>query len=359
VTRLHKRLCLALLVGLIGLVAPRAALAHDFSTSYSVLEVEGPVVRITLTLALADLHEGPDFDADGDGRVRKGEIALRGDLLHRTITGHFEVRAPDPPLTAVLADYEVSGEANLARMELVFGFDRDVTDLTVVSRLDRITQPDHRHLLQIGHQSEARFAVLGSDAPELTIDYAAGIPLWVTILEFIELGVEHIFTGYDHLAFLVGLLLLTTRLLSLVKIVTFFTIAHSVTLVLATLGVVTVPSRLIESLIALSIAWVAIENFTGKTLVHRRMVTFGFGLVHGFGFSNVLAGMGLDRSQLAVSLASFNVGVEIGQVLFVAVLFPILLLVGRHRWKEHVISAASVAIMCLGFYWFVQRAFVA
>ena len=109
------------------------------------------------------------------------------------------------------------------------------------------------------------------------------------------------------------------------------------------------PARLIESLIALSIAYVAIENFTGRMLVHRWMVTFLFGLVHGFGFSNVLREMGLARSKLAVSLFSFNLGVEIGQLVFVAVLFPLLLYIGRSRWKEQVMSVTSVAHYVSGF----------
>lgn len=352
---LYKCLAAAVIAAL-GL--PVFGAAHDVSTSYSVFEVEGPLVRMTLTLALVDLHSGPDFDLDGNGRITTEEIERAGDLLSATVTDHFEVRAPEAPASTTLETYTLDADTSLARLGFVYRFGHDVRDLTVVSRLDEITQPDHRHLLQIGQQDTARFAVLTAGTREITIDYAAGIPLWVTLGEFVNLGVEHIFTGYDHLAFLVGLLLLTATLMSVVRIVTFFTIAHSITLALATLNVVTVPTRLIESLIALSIAWVAIENFTGKTLVHRRVVTFVFGLVHGFGFANVLGTMGLQRGQLAVSLASFNIGVEIGQLLFVAALFPVLLLISRHRWREHVIAATSVAIMSLGFYWFVERAFV-
>lgn len=341
-----------------GLAAAPSLVAHDFSTSWSVFEVAGSRVDVALTLALADLHSGPNFDTDLDGRITTSDVAAQEELLFRTITDHFEVTAPDEPVTREIASWSVEGDSGLTTLRLRYDFDHEVSDVTVLSSLDEITQSDHRHLLQIGPDDQARFAVLTADAGAITIDHAAGIPLWVTVLEFIDLGIEHIFTGYDHLAFLIGLLLATTTLLSLVQVVTFFTLAHSVTLVLATLGIVALPPRLIESLIALSIAWVAIENFTGKMLVHRRVVTFVFGLVHGFGFSNVLREMGLARSQLAVSLASFNVGVEIGQLIFVALLFPLLMLIFRQKWKEHAVSAASVSIMCLGFYWFVQRAFV-
>lgn len=357
-SRLHNHFPRAVptLLGL-ALAAPSSLFAHDFSTSWSVFEVDGPKVEVALTLALTDLHAGPNFDTNLDGRVTRSDVAEQESLLFQTITDHFEVTAPDPPRTREMTSYALEGDSGLATVQLRYEFGHEVSQVTIVSSLDQITQSDHRHLLQIGPADQARFAVLTADAPDITIDHATGIPLWVTILEFIHLGVGHIFTGYDHLAFLIGLLLATTTLLSLVQVVTFFTLAHSVTLVLATLGIVALPPRLIESLIALSIAWVAIENFTGKMLIHRRVVTFVFGLVHGFGFSNVLREMGLTRSQLAVSLASFNVGVEIGQLVFVALLFPLLMVVFRQKWKEHAVAAASVSIMCLGFYWFVQRAF--
>ncbi len=333
-------------------------LAHDFSTSYSLIEVEGTDVRITLTFSATDFHSGPQIDLDQDGRVDSAELEEGIDALFRAIRANYQLGGPGPPLTTTLEEYSLTAE-NVARLRVVYEFGADVTDLRVVSNLDRITQENHQHLLQIGEGDEARTAVLDAGYPDIDIDYATGIPFWVTIFDFVELGIEHIFTGYDHLAFLVALLMATTTLLSLTKIVTCFTIGHSVTLVLATLGVVVLPSRLIESLIALSIAYVAIENFIGRNLVHRWMVTSLFGLVHGFGFSNVLREMGLGRSRLAASLFSFNFGVEIGQLIFVAVLFPLLLYIGRSRWKQHVMSVSSVGIMCLGFYWFVLRAFLA
>ena len=332
------------------------ALAHDFSTSYSLIEAEGPEVSVMLTFAATDFHEGPTLDLNQDGRVDTEELKAGIDALFAAIDANYQISAPDPPLDTVLAEYSFTAE-NVARLRVLYTFAADVRDLTVVSTLDRLTQENHKHLLQIGEGDEARTAVLDSDYPSIDIDYATGIPFWVTIRDFVQLGIEHIFTGYDHLAFLLALLLATTTLVSLAKVITCFTLGHSVTLVLATLGVVALPSRFIESLIALSIAYVAIENFVGRTLVHRWVVTLVFGFVHGFGFSNVLREMGLGQSRLAISLFSFNFGVEIGQLAFVAILFPLLLYVGRTRWKEHVMSLSSVAIMCLGFYWFVSRAF--
>ena len=351
---MQRKPLLGVIVCLLAIAGP--ARAHDFSTSYSLIAAEGPEVSVMLTFSATDFHEGPRLDLNEDGRVDVEELEAGIDALFVAIDANYQVRAPDAPLDTALEEYFLTAE-NVARLRVVYTFEADVRDLTVVSTLDRLTQENHQHLLQIGEGDAARTAVLDRDYPSIDIDYVTGIPFWVTIRDFVLLGFEHIFTGYDHLAFLLALLLATTTLVSLAKIVTCFTLGHSVTLVLATLGVVALPPRLIESLIALSIAYVAIENFVGRTLVHRWMVTLLFGFVHGFGFSNVLREMGLGRSRLAISLFSFNFGVEIGQLAFVAILFPLLLYVGRTRWKEHVMSLASVAIMCLGFYWFVSRAF--
>ena len=139
---------------------------------------------------------------------------------------------------------------------------------------------------------------------------------------FVKLGIAHIFLGYDHIVFLFALIVIGGRLGQLVKIVTAFTAGHSLTLILAALQVVVLPSRLIEGSIALTIAYVAFDNFFAATTAHRWVLTFCFGLVHGFGFANVLREMHLPASGLVPTLLSFNAGVEIGQVVIAAVLFP-------------------------------------
>ena len=168
---------------------------------------------------------------------------------------------------------------------------------------------------------------------------------------------EHIFTGYDHLAFLLGLIVATGTLSSLVKVITSFTLAHSITLALATFNVVALPTRLTESVIALSIAYVAAENLFQFHVMKRYYVTFLFGLVHGFGFSNVLRDMQLPRASLALSLFSFNLGVEIGQVAFVLLIFPAVQDLMKSGWTK-LQPAVSTVIACLAVYWFVQRAFL-
>jgi hydrogenase/urease accessory protein HupE len=179
-----------------------------------------------------------------------------------------------------------------------------------------------------------------------------------TFWSFFRLGIMHIFTGYDHLAFLVGLLIVTTSLGSLVKIITSFTVAHSITLALATFNIVVLPTRLTESVIALSIVYVALENLLSMRAIQRYRVTFLFGLAHGFGFSNVLREMDLSRLHLGLSLFSFNFGVEIGQLAFVLMLFPLILYIASVGWRLQFQKAVSLVVMSLATYWFLQRAFM-
>ena len=194
--------------------------------------------------------------------------------------------------------------------------------------------PGQTHLARVTVGDEVVERIARSTAP--TIDVAINPSVWAAAWRFLRLGVEHIFTGYDHIAFLLALLLLGGRFVDLVKIVTSFTIAHSVTLALAALGILHPPSYWVEALIAASIIAVAAENLwvlrpaqggsarLASALRHRWRITFAFGLVHGFGFASALQELKLPRSALVAGLVSFNLGVEVGQVTIVALAFPVL-----------------------------------
>lgn len=180
---------------------------------------------------------------------------------------------------------------------------------------------------------------------------------WMQMQAFIFLGIQHIFIGADHILFLLGLILIGGRFRDLVKIVTSFTIAHSVTLTLAALKIVNLPPRLIESAIALSIVYIAAENFFIKKVDYRWIVTGIFGLAHGFGFANVLGNLGLPAKGLVISLFSFNIGVEIGQVAIVALLLPLVWAILKSRYKKQITRATSGIILFFGITWFLERAF--
>ena len=196
-------------------------------------------------------------------------------------------------------------------------------------------------------------AELGADLP---LEAAADVHPGRTLLHFIGEGIRHIFTGYDHILFIVTLILTVGSWRKLAITVTAFTAAHSVTLVLATLGLVTLPSRLVEPLIALSVLVVALDAAFRPQASSRALIAFGFGLVHGFGLSNVLRDLGLSGRQLAPALLGFNVGVEIGQLLIVAPLFSIILVLRKNEGayaRVRSVLAAGVALIAV--FWIVLR----
>jgi hypothetical protein len=179
------------------------------------------------------------------------------------------------------------------------------------------------------------------------------------------LGVEHILEGLDHLLFVLGLLLIVStpsvRVMALVKTVTAFTVAHSLTLGLATLGHVDVPSRPVEAAIALSIVFLAMEVVRGwqgrESLTHRQpwLVAFGFGLLHGLGFAGALADVGLPQADIPVALLFFNVGVELGQLIFVAGVLSVRWLLVRMPWPYWAAYAPVYVIGVTGAYWVIER----
>lgn len=180
----------------------------------------------------------------------------------------------------------------------------------------------------------------------------------LALSRYLGLGVEHILSGYDHLAFVIGLLLIGGSIRGTVKTVTSFTLAHSITLAAASLGIWTPPTRLVESLIALSIVGVGIEAYRRRSGADRRIAyAFGFGLIHGFGFAGALSEVGLPSDRLPASLGGFNLGVELGQLAVVGIAAPLLMWLEKsHPSKAaKIIPACSICIGCCGLVWLAQR----
>jgi hydrogenase/urease accessory protein HupE len=186
------------------------------------------------------------------------------------------------------------------------------------------------------------------------------------IQRYTRAGIEHIFLGYDHIAFLTAVVLWARRLWPVVKVVTAFTIAHSITLSLAALDIVRIPSTIIEPAIAASIIYVAVENFLSCRIDKRWRDTFGFGLIHGFGFASALQEFGLPTNALVPALGAFNLGVEIGQVAIVSLILPVLLGIDRvlapgvgsntaPSNRGIAVYPISAAIAVLAAFWFVSR----
>lgn len=317
----------------IGLLLPAAAVAHQATVSYSELDVHGPEITGELRFALADVRNQP--------------TALLLDSFVVKSSGQPCALQPGPTTTPDGED----GIALRARWLCPAGVD----EVSVrVEFLDWFPiGATHFSRIRFGPDEISQRAVQVDDPTfEARRSRSVGAEFW----RFLRLGVEHIFTGYDHIAFLIGLLLLGGRLMELVKIVTAFTIAHSITLALAALNVFAPSPRVVEPLIAASIVFVGVENLwalrksaTEKALRHRWMVTLGFGLVHGFGFASVLRGLDLPRNVLATGLVSFNLGVEVGQVCIVVIALPIV------RKLRRFSAPLSAIVALLGAFWLVQR----
>jgi hypothetical protein len=172
---------------------------------------------------------------------------------------------------------------------------------------------------------------------------------------FVSMGLEHILLGIDHVLFLVLLLLGAQGWRNVVRLATSFTVAHSVTLALAVLGWVDVPAEIVEPLIALSILYVAVENIARGESRHRALVVFGFGLLHGLGFAGALSFTDDFSGRLLVSLLSFNLGIELGQLAIVLLVFPLLLLARRYSWSTVAHTGVTAVVGVIGLVWFVER----
>jgi hypothetical protein len=213
----------------------------------------------------------------------------------------------------------------------------------------------------------------GSGQAAATALGLAATSAWETLRQYVVEGTWHIWIGFDHILFLVALLLpavlvrrdqawnpspgLGRAALEVLKVVTAFTLAHSITLSLAVLGFVSLPSRLVESVIAASVVAAALNNLRGTVDRRRWVVAFVFGLVHGFGFASVLAELGLPQGALALALVGFNVGVELGQLAIVAAFLPVAFaLRATSFYRVGVLRFGSLCVAALAGWWFVQRA---
>jgi hypothetical protein len=341
-------------LGLLLLAAPSAWAHTGGTTGYASVTVSRSTVRYRVTLPTSalpsDLAEtlrraqaGSRADRESLLGVLRARITLRaGATRCEPGPGEVSPSTPDDPTFTIQVDFACGAT---------------VRELVVRDDIFDVLGPGHHTLAKLdtgGDTQQFAFTPDNREARFVVGDRAGSAR---ETGSFVALGIEHILTGYDHLLFLVGLLLTGGRLLSLAKIITAFTIAHSVTLSLAVLEVVSLPDRLIEAVIALSIAFVAAENLVDSPTVSRRwLVSFGFGLVHGFGFSSALRELGLPAHGLLLSLFGFNLGVEIGQALVVAVCLPALLLLRRTRWEKRTVLASSLVILLVGLALFVERA---
>ncbi len=344
-----KAFALLLLLGSAGLAG-----AHTGGmTGFATITINGKLVRYNLTLSDVPpglLAEQMHLGQSGVAPDYQPLITAISEKIHLTGDGlacaAAEGRIVPPTATSVSltgsVDFICAGE---------------IRNLTIRDDMSEVLPSQHTLAAIVWSGGSQQFA-FGSDARQTSVAVSEQAHASRGAGSFFPLGIEHILTGYDHLLFLLALMLRGGGLWSLLKIVTAFTVAHSITLALAALDLVVLPGVLIESVIALSIAYVALENLLPRYAVSRRWaVSFLFGLVHGFGFSSVLREIGLPKENLLLSLLNFNLGVEAGQLAVVLLVVPILMRLKSKPWEPRMVAIISGGILAVGLVLFVDRAF--
>jgi hydrogenase/urease accessory protein HupE len=342
----------------IALFLPRAAAAHPVPFSYLDLRLQPDAIEGALVVHMFDVAH--DLNVEPPERlldpVTAAQLSARIVQLFAT---RLQVSADGHLLTPAWSAADVIADRQSLRLSIHYPVARRPGLVTVTARMFPY-DPQHQTFLNIYEGDALTQAIL--DGGRTNFEYFAGSRQGAVavIQKFLPAGIHHILIGPDHLLFLVGLLLLGGTLRQLAVIVTAFTVAHSITLSLAALNIVSPPARIIEPAIALSIVYVGADNLLikgGRDV--RAWIAFSFGFIHGFGFANVLREMDLPARALGWSLFAFNAGVEIGQLLVVSVVATALAAL-RSRSEtagRQLAFAGSVVVMAAGAFWFIQRVF--
>ena len=366
-------------LGLLLALWVSAAWAHKPSDSYLTLTLPAGsnVLQGQWDVALRDLDFVLALDTNRDGAITWGELKASRARISNYVFAHLSLAAIGrgdrgvcrPRLTGLLVDEHVDGRYAVLRFSADCGL--VPAQLTVRYQLLFEVDPTHRGLLQVIGSGHEQAEVLSRGSPTVSLDVTAP-GRWQQFRDFVDEGIWHILKGYDHILFLLTLLFpavvrlgrsgwepresLRDAALDVLQVVTAFTLAHSLTLSLAVLGVVHLPARWVECAIAATVLLGALNNLRPVIVSRRWLVAFAFGLVHGFGFASVLADLGLHGANLALSLVGFNLGVELGQMLIVLVVLPLAFLL-RHTllYRRAFMPAGSLAIGLLAGYWLVVR----
>jgi hypothetical protein len=345
-------------LGILALTPERPAFAHAVGLSSGEYRLAGKVLSGDVGMADRELARLlPEIDADHDGAIDGEELAAGREAVARALTSGLIVEADGEACPGRLdRAWAMEAEGGVV-FQLHFTCAEAPRRLTLSAPiLDRLA-PGHRHLARVFRLGSAQVRVLDRAHATWTLDDARPTSSTAAMAwSMLKLGVEHILTGADHLVFLFGLILVGGRIRSIAAAVTAFTVAHSITLALAALSIFAPSPRLVEPAIALSIAYVGVENFFVADASRRWRITFPFGLIHGFGFASALREIALPRAQVPVALVSFNLGVELGQLGVLAIVLPLVLAARRAPWfGDRGVKVLSLAIAIGGGVLFVVR----
>lgn len=336
-----------------------SASAHDEPTSFIDLKLGPDGIEASVTASNTDLaHDLPAVEPDM--LMKPDVVAAQHAALSGFITSRLELAADGKAITGTLKDIVTVPEKRDLRLNFHYGWESLPAVLQMKCRLFPY-DPRHKTFVNVyigGNLVRQEIFEGDKVSAEFTTDSHQSV--MAVVGEFLYEGIHHIFIGPDHILFVIGLLLLGGTLPRLLKIITAFTIAHSITLGLATFHILSPPASLIEPVIALSIVFVGVHALLAKKRqVHdpRLLFAFCFGLIHGFGFANALQEMMLPREALGWSLFAFNSGVELGQACIVLAVAPLLALVRRRRpaMAEHIVATAAICVTAAGAFWFFQR----
>ena len=343
------------------LAMPSTAWAHAVGLSNGEYRSKGDTVLVSFAFARAEASKlCPKLDENHDGALTETELARGLPELDQRLVRTVLVQAGQEACPGRLVSAKLTEEDGVA-LEATYTCTSTLPRRVVFGVLTSLPK-GHRHLarqLRDGAAPHDDLLSEGHDTFSLVSEGAGSSTKESkesgSFLGFFRLGLEHILTGYDHLVFLFGLVLVRGKLRSYLAVVTAFTVAHSVTLGLAVLGLVNPSARFIEPAIALSIAYVGIENFLVQDAARRWRITFPFGLLHGFGFAGALREIDLPKSRIPSALVAFNLGVEAGQLAALVVAIPLVLWVTKRHTNVRITRGLSACVALAGLVWFVAR----
>ncbi len=378
-----KRICsraplarLFLLLHVLWFFTP-AAWAHEPTKSYLNLTIESNRITGRLDLPFRDLQNVVPLEVDKGGFLVFEKLQNRQPAIISYVAARLKLSVDGRAVAFRFTNSEPAVEAfaddNYLELPLEAEMAAAPKTLELDYRLFFETNSLHRGLLRLEYHGRTQTAIFSPSEPSQKLEIGVASP-GRQFLVFLREGIWHIWTGYDHILFLLALLLpsvlhresggwrgvnsLRPACVNVLKIVTAFTLAHSLTLTLAALQIVRLPSRLTESAIAASVALAAANNIWPLIRDRSWLVAFGFGLIHGFGFANALADLGLARGTLALPLLGFNLGVEIGQLAIVALFLPPAYGLRRLWFYQNVLLRfGSALIILVAGIWLVERAF--
>jgi hypothetical protein len=349
-------------------------LAHKPSDSFLNIERKASSWQLRWDIALRDLEFAIGLDSNQNGFVTRGEVDRQSRKINAYALGSLSFSTAGSACELQLDDSSIrqlddGNYVSLLVSTLCPGKQAIELDYSLFFDLD----PTHRGLVNVRDRGKNFSLVLSDTDHSLTLDHRDW-SAWSTLYSFVREGIWHIWKGFDHLLFLLTLLLpavlflqngrwqsadsLLDAVFDTLKIVTAFTLAHSVTLSLATLQILTLPSGFVESMIAFSVLVTAINNLLPVFRGSRWLMAFGFGLIHGFGFATVLQDLNLQTMQLALSLLGFNLGVEFGQIIIVAVFLPLAYLIRDSRfYRWGMLCAGSALAAIVASVWLFERMF--